>query len=362
MLKRIFSFLWAVFLLFLFVVSDDIRNPSTPDNPTFSSISQLISEQQFDKALAEIEFQLKQLPPMGDATEDKVWLLNQKAEVHARSYHFHYAIQALEQANTLKPNNRNVERMQRWQQQIERQQSERTLYQSYRPGLDNGMSRTLRNKVHIVYVYIDDGYNKKWTGKRRLANKVSIDQVTQWYQREAQKYGIAPPEFNVRYFLIHSPRGIEKHMLRTRATFGELTNLLLKHTQHSDISSFTRSIRGRGNNDSVALVFHSNYQDRSYASRCHSADVAVGCHYEYAMLTEDVSRKKFAWVIPQVQAHEILHLFGAADLYNISDAKDYAVTDVMNYFSSNLTYSTIEPITAWAIGWQPKPVTPFSVE
>lgn len=67
-------------------------------------------------------------------------------------------------------------------------------------------------------------------------------------------------------------------------------------------------------------------------------------------------------MIEQVQAHEILHVFGADDLYHISKAKNFAVTDIMNYYSSDINYATIDPITAWAIGWRGLPIVPFNVE
>ncbi len=80
------------------------------------------------------------------------------------------------------------------------------------------------------------------------------------------------------------------------------------------------------------------------------------------MLTEKMNHNAFSWATQQVQSHEILHLFGASDLYNIKAAKNYAMTDLMNYYSQELKYATIEPITAWAIGWANLPKTPFNVE
>ena len=63
------------------------------------------------------------------------------------------------------------------------------------------------------------------------------------------------------------------------------------------------------------------------------------------------------------QAHESLHLFGADDLYNISHAKYYSVRDIMNYPSSILEASTLEDLTAYAIGIRERrPITPFEVK
>ena len=57
-----------------------------------------------------------------------------------------------------------------------------------------------------------------------------------------------------------------------------------------------------------------------------------------------------------------MHVFGAADLYNIKNATNYAVTDIMNYQSKQLQNSDVASITAYAIGWQEKPPNaPFTI-
>ncbi|MCW9017774.1 MAG: hypothetical protein OQJ89_12460, partial [Kangiellaceae bacterium] len=62
------------------------------------------------------------------------------------------------------------------------------------------------------------------------------------------------------------------------------------------------------------------------------------------------------------QAHEMLHVFGADDLYSIKGAREYAVTDIMNYQSKKLSDSQIHPVTAYAIGWQKEPPkSPFKI-
>jgi hypothetical protein len=365
MLKRILSKLLfgifaAVVLIVIFQSSNPVPSFLTND-AVVKEVNLLIEQKQFDAAISLIEQELSSTKSLEEPRKC-VWLLERQADVHEYAYHFHYAIDSLKRANKIKYKKHNQDRIEHWQDYINRHQKERHLKDSYHSGLSNGMSAELSGQVNIAYVYIEDRQNNKWTGKRRLENQASIDRVLDWYKREAKKYGKPAPTFKVRYFVIQSPRGVEKSWLRKTSTFSYLTELLLKHTKYTHFDQFLRFMQGGNNQENVALIFHSNFQNRSYASRCHSKDIARHCKYEYVMLTEDIANKKFSWVIPQVQAHEILHLFGAADLYNIKQAKDYAVTDVMNYYSSDLTYSTIEPITAWAIGWQTKPHAPFRAE
>lgn len=61
-------------------------------------------------------------------------------------------------------------------------------------------------------------------------------------------------------------------------------------------------------------------------------------------------------------AHESMHLLGADDLYNVRMAKFYHPRDIMNYPSRFLSTSTIEGISAYAVGLiEEKPPTPFDV-
>ena len=72
---------------------------------------------------------------------------------------------------------------------------------------------------------------------------------------------------------------------------------------------------------------------------------------------------KFWQSMGYAQAHEALHLFGADDLYNIEQARYYAVRDIMNYPASILDASTIDDITAYSIGLtDQKPKTPFEIK
>jgi hypothetical protein len=79
-------------------------------------------------------------------------------------------------------------------------------------------------------------------------------------------------------------------------------------------------------------------------------------------LLESAHSKKWQ-SLQYAQAHESLHLFGADDLYNISNAKYYAVRDIMNYPSSLLQANTLEALTAWSVGLDThKPATPFRIK
>jgi len=291
-----------------------------------------------------------------------VWLHSQQAQIHRNRQHYHYAIDSLKQASLLLKNSWYIEKkISHLQASIDRQQKERTFNDSYSNSRNSGIAKRLKNDVTIAYIYLDDNKWSKWSAKLRQKNHFNIDQVTQWYQTQANHYDVDSLNIDVRYFYVKSPKGLSKEWLREAAFFKHAQSLIAQQLGYTDFKAFTDALANHNPYHDVALVFHTNNQARSFAISC--ANIRHNrCKNEYVMLTEKMNHNPYSWATQQVQSHEILHLFGASDLYNIKAAKDYAVTDLMNYYSQELKYATIEPITAWAIGWANLPKTPFNVE
>lgn len=328
--------------------------------PQITAISNLLSAKSYDAALSAIDSEIakqKQNPTLSNAL--LAWLYETKAVIHANRYHFHFAIAAMKQSFALQQSVQKTKHIDDWQAYIDNNQTERNKRTRYISGNNLGLAKTLTNKITVAYIYINDNANHEWTAQRRLLNQTLFDNVLAFYQREGERYQQGKLDIDVRYFVMRSPKGIGKNMLRKYGTFTFLQQHFLQQSNYRDFDEFIADLQGKEQRE-VAIVFHTNHQARSYAFRCKKNDGS--CGFEHAMLTEDISLKKQAWLIPQVQAHEILHLFGADDLYQIRQAKDFAVTDIMNYHSRELRYASIDPITAWAIGWRERPQTPFNVE
>lgn len=357
--------LFVVLVGVIAVISLSSRESSIPEatkiqRAFLAEIKNDMSSGQYDRALPKIRKQLKSSP---DSSPNVIaWLHVQASEVHRHRRHFHFAIDALQEAGHAlgKPKQYQLQ-INGLQSVIDSQQNERQLKSDYRDARQSGMSKTLTKNITLAYVYLDDNRWSKWSGKIRLQNRANLAKVTSWYQDQAKDYGVDDLNIKIRYFFINSPKGLGKEWIRRPEFFDYAHGLLVRQLGFSNFTDFTESLsRGHDNSD-VALVFHSNADARSFARSCHKIRTPQRCNVEYVMLTEKMNNGPHVWAIPQVQSHEILHLFGAADLYNIAAAKDYAVTDIMNYYSRELKHATIEPITAWSIGWSPLPQTPFTV-
>jgi hypothetical protein len=339
--------------------ANDIHNIPAPYTDKLFQIEQQLRDGNFDLAMPLITELLTQLPD--NYKQTKAWLYEQQAQIQHQRRHDHYAIASLKHANSFSVNPHVFDnKIARLQADIDARQTERNLYERYKDSRNSGTARVLKNEVTIAYIYLDDNGWSKWSAKARQKNQFNIEQVTRWYQQQAALYGVDKLDISVRYFSITSPNGIAKEWLRKPAFFHYAQGLLTQQLGYQNLKAFEEELADHNPYHHIALAFHSNNQARSFALSC--PHKSRRCHSEYAILTEKMGYTPYSWATSQVQAHEILHLFGASDLYNIKMAKDYAVTDLMNYYSEQLKYATIDPITAWSIGWANLPKTPFKVD
>lgn len=326
-------------------------------NEEVTVLKRHLAQKQFDDAMPLISKLLKNTTET--ETPLKAWLLTEQGRIFQQRRHFHHAINAYKQAkHYMRDTKHHSQHIKHLQAIIDGMQTERHLNSHYLDARNIGMARQLKHQVTIAYFYLDDNKWTKWSAKTRQQNQLNLEQVTQWYKEQAAEYGIDNLDIKVRYFFIRSPNGIAKEWLRAPAFFSQAQHLITQQLGYQNFTEFSQVLTADSPFHQLALVFHANNQSRSFASVCHNR-----CHTEYVMLTEKMNNNPFAWATSQVQSHEILHLFGAMDLYTIRQAKDFAVTDLMNYYSQSLKYATIDPITAWAIGWQAHlPKTPFKVD
>ncbi len=323
----------------------------------FKLLNADLSQQKHQQSLTRLDNLLKYEQRLNQQT--LLWIYNTQADIYTEINHLHFAVDALKKAKHIASDKtKYIKKVAHLVSQLQRTQTERTLNQSYKDLRQSGIAQMLRNKVTIAYFYIDDNRWSKWSNKARLKNSHNINQVTAWYKQQAKRYNINDLTFKTRYFFLRSPKGIGKEWVKERDFFEYTSGLLAQQLGYSSIHSFIDSMRRKDPDTQVAIVFHNNAKSRSFAATCPKN---TNCKLEYVMLTEQVNSSATSWATTQTQSHEILHLFGAADLYNIEGAKNYAVTDVMNYYSKELKYATISPLTAWSIGWDELPTTPFTV-
>jgi len=117
----------------------------------------------------------------------------------------------------------------------------------------------------------------------------------------------------------------------------------------NDLERFVAALRSKYETDNVVLLFHIN----GYYERMSSAAFWTG-H------TERVEYGIVTYKNPAVIAHEVLHIFGAEDLYPHPENSSFnfnAIAERYPYEIMRATYPDISklrisPITKYLIGWQ----------
>jgi len=238
---------------------------------------------------------------------------------------------------------------------------ERNINEVYRASPNVGPASALRGKVVLIYVFLTDGSMREWSLRERTHTLNTWTMAQSWLSNRAKAYA-SELNFSQRVFVIN------KHPVIKRLKVGDqdsgyknaatVAHLAARQFGHDTILGFINKIKTEEDADQAILIYHIAKEGRSFASRCmHHCDESG----EFVFLMETPNVKHWQ-SLRYTQAHESLHLFGADDLYNIKRAKYFEVRDIMNYPSSVLEASTLEELTAYAVGLSKRrPVTPFKV-
>lgn len=297
------------------------------------------------------------------------WLWQQLARQHERRWHWHLAIEAWKHSEQLTPSKAlRAHRQQReqWFAELQAERQKQSQYIAYR---DAGPARRLQQRVLLANLFVDLTGDEHWGNKERLLALLAQQHVQQWLLKQYPSTSLPELRFSTQSYSAQSAQLTGFHQAYNGKAI--LASLLLPEHDTS-INAFIEKLFDRDDIDHVAVMLHYPKEDRSFAFRCAYANRmhrpanslplrAHRCDDEIAVITHQLSHNNWPRVAV-TQAHELLHLFGAADLYNVRGAETFATTDVMHYPFPRLLDSNIDPLTAWAIGWQEQiPETPFPV-
>lgn len=239
---------------------------------------------------------------------------------------------------------------------------ERNNRQVYLASPHVGPAGELQGRIALIYIFVVDAGRNGWSLRERDYVMTTWKSTQAWLQARARQYGHSV-SFIARSFLVNRNPQIKRlrvgDVSNRFRNVEQVVNLLARQLGYRDLLQFTRTIKQQEHADEAMVLLQLARDGRSFASRClHSCSP----HGEFAVLLESPHGKKWQ-SLQYAQAHESLHLFGADDLYNIRGAKYYEVRDIMNYPSSLLQASTLDKLTAWAVGLDAhKPKAPFRIK
>jgi hypothetical protein len=300
------------------------------------------------------------------------------ANIHQSRWHVVYAIEHFKAAQSIKYDRNIADRIKELRQYLSKVESERSLNDDYIATKYSGPAKVFKGKVLVAYVFVDEGITTRWSNKTKLRAQQTLSSVQQWQKSRAASYQVNDLEFINKVFVarrnpnLKNPKGVS--FGSSNADIEQFVISVAQNLGEKNIGDFIEKQMQKVGADQGVVYLHTNLDQRSFARRCgythkqsvfnngrYETQMISQCRDEYVMLMEKVKRNQWD-KMHYAQAHEMMHVFGAADLYNVKNASSYAVTDIMNFQSKHLLDSSVEPITAYAIGWKEHPPeAPFDI-
>ncbi|MDP4208046.1 MAG: hypothetical protein Q8928_04445 [Bacteroidota bacterium] len=221
-----------------------------------------------------------------------------------------------------------------------------------------GSALSLGGKVYILSVFVTTP-KEKWTydDKIKLISRQILAQ--DWLVKQAKEYGVQLSFLNG-FYGVKTDMVVDE-IISNKEHEGRVdwVNYILTKAGYKSPADFQERLKNTYSDcDNSLVIIYANTKGRSYAVPFHTGMnknkyfVEGCCVYRYYKGVE---------LLPATIAHEILHLFGAWDLY-----KDGAKTleranrawelfphDVMREGSYDINNLKIDRLTAWLVGLTP---------
>lgn len=230
--------------------------------------------------------------------------------------------------------------------------------------LPTGSAGVLEGRSVLISIFVNDKVSK-WTKKAKKEANRKVRSAASYIRRQAKKYGknvslVADTE---KYKDISYSFRVNNKVSDSIRSQDKLYQKVMKYVRKNiDING----LRSRYNTDSIGFLFHLNKSGTS-STLVHYAEEGTEFFYECATLFSKYGKQAEG---ASTYAHEILHLFGARDLYERSLADGVTaslVRHIEKKFPKEIMYSTydrkgrmlkykitndISRVTAYFLGWK----------
>ncbi len=229
----------------------------------------------------------------------------------------------------------------------------------YRGLYNTGTNRILEGKQTVVLFFMDDN-RSSWDAETIEAfTKANVLPALEFIEEEATKWDVAV-DFNVwRYSSALSEEltlTYDGTILRNTNEEGFIEDMMEKTAKifgYPEEMPFYQFLLKKTASDGIIPIFLVNENGRSYAlpSRTFGYETML-C--EKALVFSSYNNVGFHEQAPTF-AHEILHLFGAEDLYEPEERRELAEVrcpqDIMRKTTQGLRGISIGEFTAYTLGW-----------
>ena len=237
------------------------------------------------------------------------------------------------------------------------------ISESYRAWYDLGNCGTLTRNPTLVVLFVDDAESAWNDTLIQHFQTVQIAKAVEWLEQQAAKYGV-PLDIQTKFYhgtlenggRVYYPAAVD-HKPNTD-DYGLLETVVAQMKEGTADQFYAKLRRDNGGED-VMFLCMMNKDGLSYA-RGHADPYSQIMEYAvvYARNTDvpatDTLHQK-THNRASVVVHELLHLFGAEEMYDPAGrntiAKEKFLKDVMLWTESFIARNEITPFTAYCIGW-----------
>ena len=221
-----------------------------------------------------------------------------------------------------------------------------------------GSSKTLQGTCLFINIFLADG-ESSFTEMDKQIHIYTIHPVVKFLYAQAEKYNVPLSiiydtedtiiDYTVDYII---PRGLSAEYWR----YSEIIEIIEEIRLQYDIDALMEKYDA----DNLSFIININKSGHCYAYSCEEKKNVefdeVSIIYNYNGIPDGMPENEISSAGNYSYAHEILHLFGAIDLYNLDKerltlAKQYFPRDIMVTGSPLLKDLSIDALTAYLIGW-----------
>jgi len=216
-----------------------------------------------------------------------------------------------------------------------------------------GSAVSLPGKSYVLTVFVSEN---EWDEAEKQALFKQVLQAQEWLKSEAGRYGHAVSFENNTIGLTDDPIMLDSIPLGTGTIYKEIVSTAVQRMGHSTNVKFVDWVTANTSSDNCVVLIIANTSGRAFAIPFNQYLVK-----ETYYLESSIVYKKYengSNVFSSTIAHELLHLYGAKDLYNVDGfhqeqedkARELFPNDIMLRTNSKLSDLVIDPLTAWRIG------------
>ncbi|MCL2244075.1 MAG: hypothetical protein FWC03_06360 [Treponema sp.] len=227
-----------------------------------------------------------------------------------------------------------------------------------------GSAKSLEGNVYVLVCFIS-GSNNSWSYNEKLDWFKKYYEAVNWIKDQALNYNVAI-NFQGGNFGMNADIKLDYgYGTGSGNEDVSMVSKVLREIGYRDSLSFYEFIVNNTNCDNALILIAAKGRGRSYAIACEFSTedlIYKELHFMEGVMLYDYNEDGNE-ILSSGIAHELLHLFGAWDLYEnfmqsnaIEELALYLFPNsIMLRISQNINELIIDPVTAWLIGWNKYP-------